>query len=88
MPNQPRDNPDSELRAGEPKEGVLQPEDVYFDLPVCDVTGALEFLRFLREEDDAEEQRETFEYLQRVLDQDRFSETPVCGATLSETINH
>jgi hypothetical protein len=50
---------------------AAQPEDVYANLPPCDFEGAIEFLRFLREEDDAEEQRETMEYLIRVLDEDR-----------------
>ncbi len=52
-------------------EFAAQPEDVYVSLPPCDLEGALEFLRFLREEDDAEEQRDTMEYLIRVLDEDR-----------------
>lgn len=61
-----------------PSEGLFdnerlgaQPEDVYANLPQGDVEDAIEFLRFLREEDDAEEQRETMEYLIRVLDEDR-----------------
>ena len=49
-------------------------DDAYINLPVCDVPAALEFLRYLREEDDADEQRETFSYLQRVLDEDRLSD--------------
>lgn len=55
----------------ESDEFAAPPEDVYVNLPPCDVEGALELLRFLREEDDAEEQRETMEYLIRVLDEDR-----------------
>lgn len=50
---------------------ATQPEDIYANLPPCDFEGAIEFLRFLREEDDAEEQRDTMEYLIRVLDEDR-----------------
>ena len=47
--------------------------DEPFVLPTCDVPETLEFLRFLQEEDDAEEQRDSFQYLQQVLDEDRFS---------------
>jgi hypothetical protein len=47
------------------------PEDIYYELPPWDKEGAIEFLRYLREDDDAEEQRETMEYLIRVLDEDR-----------------
>ena len=49
-------------------------DDAYINLPVCDVPAALEFLRYLREEDDVDEQRETFSYLQKVLDEDRLSD--------------
>lgn len=51
-----------------------RPSDSYINLPPFDVNAALEFLRYLREDDDADEQRETFAYLQRVLDEDRLSE--------------
>ncbi|MGH9841022.1 MAG: hypothetical protein ACREEM_19885 [Blastocatellia bacterium] len=50
---------------------VPQPEAIYVDLPPWDAQAAIEFLRYLREEDDPEEQRETMEYLIRVLDEDR-----------------
>ena len=56
---------------------LIQPEDAYINLPPCDVEGTLELLRFLREEDDAAEQRETFQYLKRVLDEDRFSDRKI-----------
>lgn len=52
---------------------VPQPEAIYVNLPPWDVEGAREFLRYLREEGDEKEQRETFEYLVRVLDEDRMS---------------
>ena len=45
---------------------LFQPDDVYVNLPPCDVAGTMEFLRFLREEDDAEEQRATFEVLKHL----------------------
>ena len=49
----------------------LSPEDTHFELPPFDMEAAVEFLRYLREDDDPEEQRETMEYLIRVLDEDR-----------------
>ena len=54
-------------------EALALSEDEPFVLPPCDVQETLDFLRFLQEEDDAEEQRDSFQYLQQVLDEDRFS---------------
>ncbi len=80
QPDEPEDN-EAEKRAKpfpddlfEGAEFATPPEDIYVHLPPCDVESAIEFLRFLREEDDEEEQRETMEYLVRVLDEDRFSD--------------
>lgn len=39
--------------------------------------AAIEWLKKWREEGDAEEQTETFEYLQKVLDEDRLSSKPL-----------
>ena len=42
-------------------------DDCYIHLPPFDLAAALEFLRYLREDDDAEAQRETFAYLQQAM---------------------
>jgi hypothetical protein len=53
---------------------IPQPEDVFFTLPGGDPDKAIALLESWCESDDAEEQRETFAYLKRVLDEDRLSE--------------
>ena len=80
QPDEPEDNEARELSKPLPDELLdgaefaEPPEEIYVHLPPSDVEGAIEFLRFLREEDDEEEQRETMEYLVRTLDEDRFSD--------------
>lgn len=39
--------------------------------------GAIELLRSWREEDDEQEQKETAEYLEQVIDEDRMSNRPL-----------
>ena len=42
-------------------------DDCYIHLPPFDLAAALGFLRYLREDDDAEAQRDTFAYLQQAM---------------------
>ncbi len=53
---------------------ALPPDDEPYELPPGNVAEAITLLRHWREdESDTEEQRETWEYLKRVLDEDRLS---------------
>lgn len=55
---------------------IPQPEEVFYTLPGGDPERAIALLESWCDVDEAEaeEQRETFEYLKRVLDEDRLSE--------------
>ncbi len=53
---------------------AISPDDQPFELPTCNFEEAIALLRSWREdESDAEEQRETMEFLVRALDEDRFT---------------
>ena len=53
---------------------IPEPEPNYFDPPTGDPEKAMALLKSWLEEDDSEEpQAETWEYLKRVLDEDRLS---------------
>ena len=53
---------------------ALPPDDEPYELPPWNPAEAMALLRHWREdESDATEQRETWEYLKRVLDEDRLS---------------
>lgn len=66
--------PEKNLVESEAELFALPPDDEPYELPPCDVAEAIALLRHWREdESDTEEQRETWKYLKRVLDEDRLS---------------
>jgi hypothetical protein len=52
---------------------IPTPEEVYFNPPTGNPERAIALLASWCEDDDEAEQRETIEYLMRVLDEDRLS---------------